>query len=203
MNLAAQLAREFFDEQPHPMAPDLKIKEFATAVKLATALKFGSHATPQEATLFWPHFQALQMSPENFEHVVDRLAPLSYTYHGRPPTMAEIGELRDKSPKEARTYFSDLPDQHYPSVSAGDMVKHLVAAEPHAKQHLQRPPNKYEAQYLAHSGEDPATYYQRLGASKALAAPRINPESNAIPPQGAGDGGGRRAEPTRRPQADQ
>lgn len=156
------LAKAYWDTQPHPKAPSLTIGEFATAVKLATLTKFGGHATPEDASLFWPEFKSLGISPDDFEHAVERLAPVSFAYHGRPPTMQEIVHLKDEPPAKAQAYFADLPDKHYPFIRSADMIKHLQAAEPHAKQYLGRPPVKLEAAHLASSGERPADYYARL-----------------------------------------
>src|SRR5205823_10407191 len=85
----AQIAKSWWDEQPHPHGHGLKISEYATAVKLATLARFGGHASGHEAAMFWPEFKASGMSPDEFEHTLDRLAPLSFTYHGRPPTRSE------------------------------------------------------------------------------------------------------------------
>ncbi len=157
-------AKEYIDNLPSPHDPtgQIPIKEWATAVKLATAARFGGHASPHEAALFWPEFKATGMAPQEFEAVLDKLAPLSYTYHGRPPSMAEIVQLKDKSPKEARTYFGDLPHKIYPHVSAADMVKAVQAAKPHANEHLGRDATLNEAAYLHHSSENPADYYSRI-----------------------------------------
>src|SRR5439155_17798851 len=96
----ANAAMAFCAEQPPPQGHGLKIREFATAVKLASMLKFGGHASGAEAALFWPEFQASGMSPQDFEHALERVAPLSYVYHGRPPTMREIGDLAGKASHE-------------------------------------------------------------------------------------------------------
>jgi hypothetical protein len=162
-----QIAQTYWNEQPHPKDPTgrLKIGEFATAVKLASVLKFGGHANATEASAFWPEFQASGMSPQEFEHAVDRIAPLSFTYHGRPPSIPELVQLKDEHPKNVHSYFAGLPDKHYPHVSAGDMVSSLEAARPHAQEHLGRDPVKLEAAYLHHSRENPADYYSRLKAT--------------------------------------
>lgn len=196
------IANEWQGEQPHPLERGLKIKDFALAVKLASMAKFGGHASPAEAALFFPQFTASGMSPDEFEHALDRLAPLSYTYHGRPPTMHEIAQLKDKQPHEARRYFADLPDKTYGHVTAGEMVKSMRAAEPHAQEHLGRPPVKYEAQYLHHSGEHPRDYYQRI-AARDQETETTMPEGNVVQAPFGGDASRRGLEAPRRPQADQ
>jgi hypothetical protein len=163
------IAKAYWDAQPHPHDPSghLKIGEYATAVKLATMARFGGHASPHEASMFWREFApggVPIMAPEEFEHALDHLAPLSYTYHGRPPTMKEILTLKDKQPHETTKYFADLPHKIYGDVSAGNMVKAVQAAKPHAMEHLGREPELNEARYLHHSGANPADYYAKLGA---------------------------------------
>jgi hypothetical protein len=187
-------AKEFFDEQPHPQGHGLKIKEFATAVKLATMVKFGGHAEPHEAALFWREFAPNGvpiMSPQEFEHSIDRLAPLSFTFHGRPPSMQEIINLKDKQPHEARKYFADLPDQHYPHVSAGDMVKTIQAGNVHARNLIGRSVLKNEAAEMIHSGESPPAYYARLkeDADSKDPAKTMLPSSNGLPTEIRGDSG--------------
>lgn len=196
------IAQQWQNEQPHPLEPALKVGEFALAVKLASMAKFGGHASAHEAALFWPQFQATGMSPDEFEHALEHLAPLSFTYHGRPPTMREIAMFKDKQPHEARRYFADLPDRNYPHVTAGEMVKALRAAEPHAQEHLGRGPVKYEAQYLHHSGENPADYYAKLGAQQQESGDTISQE-NVLPLTQRGNSAGRGLETPGRPQTDQ
>ena len=184
----SQVARSWWDEQPHPHGHGLKISEYATAVKLATLARFGGHASGHEAAMFWPQFKASGMSPDEFEHTLDRLAPLSFTYHGRPPTMREIVQFKDKTPQEARRYFGDLPHKIYPHVSAADMVKAVQAAKPHALEHLGREPALNEAAYLHHSGEHPADYYGRI-AQEDRAEPTL--AENVVPLKERGNLGGR------------
>lgn len=157
------IAKAHWDAQPHPHQPSLTIGEYATMVKLATLARFGGHASGHEAALFAVEFKASGLSPQDFEHTLERLAPLSFTYHGRPPTMQEIVQLKDKTPKEAKTYFGDLPHKIYPDVSAAEMVKAVQAAKPHAQEHLGRDPVLPEARFLHHSGTHPADYYRQLG----------------------------------------
>jgi hypothetical protein len=196
----AAVAKTYWDAQPHPHAPSLTIGEYATMVKLATLAKFGGHASPHEAALFAPEFKASGLSPEEFEHTLDKIAPLSFTYHGRPPTMKEIATLKDKQPHEARKYFADLPHKIYPHVSAGDMVKAVQAAKPHAMEHIGREPVLNEAAYLHHSGVDPATYYEKIGAQAKQASDNV---ANVTSPNVGTDAGGRGASTSGGPQTGQ
>ena len=188
-------SKEFFDEQPHPQGHGLKIKEFATAVKLATMVKFGGHAEAHEAAMFWQEFapggQPI-MSAQEFEHTIDHLAPLSFTFHGRPPSMQEIINLKDRQPHEARKYFADLPDQHYPHVTAGDMVKTIQAGNMHALNTIGRPVLKNEAAEMIHSGESPPAFYARLkqDADSKDPAKAMLPSQNVVSTQDGGDAGG-------------
>ena len=198
------IAKGYYDELPHPQGHGLKIKEFATAVKLATMAKFGGHANPAEASLFWGEFAPGGkpiMSPEEFEQTLDRVAPLSFTYHGRPPTMKELTNLKDAPPHEASKYFGDLPDAQHPSLSAAQMVKSLTAARPWAREHLQREPLKNEAAYLHHSGTSANDYYSHLAAQDPALKPKLQPNELQAPVGGnPGDGG---VEATRGPQTGQ
>jgi hypothetical protein len=161
------LARAYFDEQPHPRGHGLKIKEVATAVKLATMLRFGGHAPLHEAALFWREFApngVPMMAPDEFEHALERIAPVSYVFHGRPPTLRELAMLKDKSPADVHRHYGDLPSKHHPEITAANFVKAFQAARPWARQHLDREPVSTEAAYLHHSGESPDVYYSRLAA---------------------------------------
>lgn len=185
-----KVAKEYWDRQPHPRAPSLTIGEFATAVKLATMTRFGGHASPEQAALFYPEFKSLGISPTDFEHAIDRLAPVSFAYHGRPPTMQEIVRLKDEPPAKASSYYADLPDRHYPWVTAATMIKNLQAAEPHAQQYLGRPPVKLEAAHLSASGERPADYYARLAQPILPVQGNIQDDTN-VQTQVGGNSGGR------------
>ena len=168
---------QFHQSQPHPRAPQLTVGEYPVAAKLATMLKFGTgHAEPAEVTGFWQQFQKMNQTlqaqkkqpiePEEFGHLAQSMAKVSYAYHGRPPTMQEITQLRDAHPKDVHDYFAALPDEQYPHVSAGQMVKALQSAGPWAQMQLGRAPNKQEAAYLHHSGHSPQDYYKQMGAEK-------------------------------------
>lgn len=183
-------AKSYFDELPHPMGHGLLIKEFATAVKLATMARFGGHAQPAEAALFWSEFKQTGLSPEDFEQTLDKLAPLSFTYHGRPPTMKEIAQLKDKTSAEARRHFGDLPDAQHPSLSAAEMVKSMTAARPWAREHLQREPLKNEAAYLHHSGTPAETYYAHLAAQDPALKPKLPSDELQAPVGGVAGGRG-------------
>jgi hypothetical protein len=158
-------ALDYWSEQPHPRGHGLKIKEVATAVKLASMAKFGGHASLHEASMFWGEFApggVPIMSPDEFEHALDHIAPVSYVFHGRPPTLKELVMLKDKPPGEVSRHFGDLPDKHHPEITAANMVKAYQAARPWAREHLGREPVKTEAAYIHHSGESPANYYARI-----------------------------------------
>jgi hypothetical protein len=160
-------AKDFFDQQPHPNGHGLKIGEVATAVKLATMLKFGGHAAMHEAAMFWREFAPNGvpiMSPQDFEHVLEKTAPVSYALHNRPPSLKELVDLSQKPAQEIHRYFGDLPSKERPEISAKDYVKAFQTARPWARQHLGREPVSVEAAHLHHSGEHPDHYYSRIAA---------------------------------------
>jgi hypothetical protein len=179
------IGKAYWDEQPHPRGHGLKIKEVLSAVKLASMMKFGGHASLHEASMFWQEFapggQPI-MPPDEFEHALEHIAPISYVFHGRPPTMKELVTLKDKTPAEVHRHYGDLPDKHHPEISAANMVKAFQAARPWAREHLGREPVKTEAAYLHHSGENPASYYQRI-------KPQNTEASNGVPTQVGGNPG--------------
>jgi hypothetical protein len=181
-----KVGKAFWDEQPHPRGHGLKIKEVLPAVKLASMMKFGGHASMHEASMFWQEFApggVPIMAPDEFEHALDRIAPVSYVFHGRPPTMRELVALKDKTPAEVHRHFGDLPDKHHPDISAANMVKAFQAARPWAREHLGREPVKTEAAYIHHSGESPPVYYARLAAQNKPQQP------NGVPTQIGGNPG--------------
>jgi hypothetical protein len=75
-------------------------------------------------------------------------------------------QLKERPPQEARRYFAELPDKHYPSVPAGEMVRLMQSSLEHARRHLEREPNKFELQQMYHSGEVPTDYYARMGEER-------------------------------------
>jgi hypothetical protein len=173
MGIIHDLVQQWHAQQPHPKAPSVTVGDYPVAARLATILKFGQQSPgPQEVAGFWREFGAmnetltaqkkLPIGPEEFVHLAQQAARSSFAYHGRPPSMYELGRLRDAHPKDIADYYAALPDQHYPTVPAGEMAKALQAAQPHAQQHIGREPNKGEAAYLYHSGASPDGYYQSL-----------------------------------------
>jgi hypothetical protein len=183
--------KDFFDEYPHPRGHGLKIKEVATAVKLASMMKFGGHATLHEAAMFWGEFAPEGvpiMPPDEFEHTLDHLAPISYALHGRPPSMKELVLLKDKSPGEVSRHYGELPSKHHPDIPAATFVKAYQAARPHAREHLEREPVHSEVAYMVHSGERPDAYYQRISVQNTQQQPnepgsardQVSPAKRAI-----------------------
>lgn len=143
-----RIAQDHYGSFPHPLAPSLTVKDFPMAVQLATATKFGGHASPQEAALFWSEFQALQMQPGEYLDTLQKAAPLSFRFVGRPPTMQEIKMHSQAAPDQIHKYYSTLPDKDYPELMAGQMVKALATAEPYAQKHLGRSALKVEGQFI-------------------------------------------------------
>jgi hypothetical protein len=174
MPSAEEIVHQWHAEQPHPLAPSIKVGEFPVAAKLAAVLKHGQGEAPhpQEIAAFWTEFQTMNqtlsaqkkmpLGPEEFTHLAKQMARSSFAYHGRPPTMYEIGKLRDAGPKDIHDYFGALPDEHYPTVPAAEMAKALHSATPWAQTILDREPNKLEAAYLYHSGQNARDYYQSV-----------------------------------------
>jgi hypothetical protein len=147
------IAAEHYGNLPHPASrTGITVREWPIAVQLASATRFGGHATPAEADHFWPEFQALGISPQDYLHTLDRLARWSFLYHGRPPSMTEIRDLHPLKAHEQQRHYADQPDQHYPDLTAGEMVKALSVADHYATKHLQRGAVKKEARFLHHSG---------------------------------------------------
>lgn len=174
------IVADYFGAKPHPLAPTLAVRDVPLAVELASHSKFGTnngHATLGEAELFWKEFQRLEMSPDQYREMLDLAAPHSFSLHGRPPTMNEIGKFKEvkleSRPKAVADYYYHLPDKHFPAVPAGEMLKHLMMAKPYAEQHIGRKPVKLEAARFYHSGfqsthiED---HYKQLGAEQSAVA---------------------------------
>jgi hypothetical protein len=188
-------ANGFYGGLPHPDESSLKVSEFPTAVRLATLSKFGGHASAQEAGMFWKEFKATGLSPEQYEKLLGQVAPISFSYHGRPPTIEELVGFKDRPPADVKKFYADLPDKHYPHVSAGDMIKALSQAQPHAQEHLDRKPVKYEAAMHVTSGHTPQQiqdYYKSKSTKEESGGSQdIAGGSTGDPSQG--DAGGRTA----------
>jgi hypothetical protein len=165
------IAHDFMGSLPHPAAPSIQVKDYPTAARLAAATAHSSDINPKSVEAFWQEFNSINkglgdraMSPEQYTDAIKNIAPVSYVFHGRPPTMAEIAQMHDAPPEKVRGYYYNLPDKNYPDVPAGDMVKALQSATPFSRMYLGRDPVKNEARYLFHSGANPADHYQMLAA---------------------------------------
>lgn len=159
------IAKAHWDSQPSPHAPGLTNAEYPVAVKLATITKFGQgdgHASPKEAELFFTEFKQTGLSPKQYEEALNRMAPVSFAFHGRPPSMEEIVKHKDAEPAAIHKYYGDLPDKHYPAVPAAAMVKHLAEADVLWQQALGRKPTKLEASMIYHSREHVSAIVDRL-----------------------------------------
>lgn len=196
------IAQEWHDDQPHPLNPRLKVGQFAQAVKLATRTKFGGHASPEEAGAFHVEYQAMNdrlemqgkepISPEEYTKLLDRIAPHSFALQGRPPTMDEMVRHRDAEPSTVAKFYGDLPDRIYPHVTSRDMAKYLTLAEPFAKMHLDRYPNRLEAARFALGGLNASgigDYYQAILHSTEGGLWRPQPGGFGAPPEEPGGEG--------------
>jgi hypothetical protein len=208
MQTFEEIVQRWHAEQPHPKAPSVKVGEYPIAARLATILKFGQPSPgPQEVENFWHEFQSMNQSlqaqnkmpigPEEFTHLAQQMARSSFAYHGRPPSMYEIQRMRDAHPKDVADFYAALPDEHYPTVSAGDMAKALQAAQPHAQLHLEREPNKGEAAYLVHSGRSPDDYYRELKQQSGTEDQAVGHAGIAGPGDAGGQPTGPRADDSR------
>ena len=166
-----ELVHGFFAEMPHPQAPSIKVGDYPTAARLATVLKFGQggHASAAEVENFWHEFKQMNqsltdqkrmsISPDEFIHLAKQAGQSSFAYHGRPPTMHELGRLRDADPKTMHDFYGALPDEHYQTVPAAEMAKALQSARPWAEMITGSQPTKLDGAYLYHSGQNPRDYY--------------------------------------------
>lgn len=196
--------KEHYDNFDHPLNPDLKVRDFATAVTLATATKFGGptpkegHASPTEAGLFWKEFQAMDppMGPQKYLETLHALAPLSWRYHKRAPSISEVSQHRDSDPQKVRQHFESLPATHWgmPDISAGDFVKAHTKAAHWSQEHMSRDPYAHEVAYFHHAGyshQDLSTHYERLRDTQAeRTAQQGQQEGETDAPGGQGQQGG-------------
>src|SRR6202022_675211 len=164
-------AQDYFGAFAHPLNPELSVRDFPTAVHLATASKFSpksgeeGHASPIEAGLFWKEFQQLGMDPKTYLETLDKLKGLSWRLLDRPPSMSEIGMHRDATPAAIRQYYSDLPHPKYPEVPAGEFVKAMTKATYYSMEHAGRRPYEHEAAFFHASGfgaSQIADHYQAM-----------------------------------------
>jgi len=179
-----QIAEEHYGSKPHPRAPSLTVRDFPIAIELATATRFGGHATHTEAEAFWREFQNLKMAPAQYLRLLDQLAPLAFRYHGRPPSMEEIAKHQESDPKAMRDYYSELPHKLYPDVSAGQMMRWQAMADPYAQQHLGRKALLNEARSFAHGNMGPQQIdhvYQGLKTDREEKRPQALPAQSSEP----------------------
>jgi len=177
-----QLMHEHYSNLPHPDNPELSVGDFPVAVKLATKMKGQGMATAKEAGAFWDEFQNLGLSPLHFEELLDQLAPLSWRYHNRPPTMREVGIHAEGDPKKARDYYGNLPSEHDPSVTAHEFVQAHAVAQRYSKQHLGRNPYALEVTYFHHARTpvgDIDAHYQKMKASRDM-EPEAEPSATPL-----------------------
>jgi hypothetical protein len=150
--------QQHYGEFAHPLNPELKVKDFPTAVHLATASKFSvksgeeGHASPVEAGMFWKEFQQLGMDPKDYLETLDKTKGLSFRLLNRPPTMNEIALHKDAPPHQIRQYYEALPHSQYPEISAGDFIKATHKATYYAQEHLGRKPFSHEVAMFHSAG---------------------------------------------------
>lgn len=196
----AALVNQYWNSQPHPMNPKLTVGDYSVAIRLATHAKFGGHATPEEAGAFWDDFNSMNnhltsqgkqpITPHEMTHLIDQMAPVSFAYHGRPPSIREIAQHRDSAPDQVRKYYHALPDPLYPHVPAGDMAAKLTVGDMYANMHLGRKANKVEGAHFYHGNMGPEqvnSFYQSLKQQRDEMSSQKTPQED----QSAGQDRGR------------
>lgn len=153
---------DYYGNQPHPDAPDIKVKEYEAFAKVAA--RFFENPKPQreQITQAYHLLNNANLSPAQFERVWDIAKPLANRLLGTPPTIHDLDMLRDAHPGDIQRYYLDHPHPKYPEVSAGDFNRYYHAAEPIANMHADRFPVDHEVARFAAAGyetEDLIAHY--------------------------------------------
>jgi hypothetical protein len=106
---------EYFDNLPHPAAPEIKVKDYPAYARVAMMLK-GEFADPGDVKAAHAHLQGAGLSPAEFEYLWGIARPIANRFLGRDPHMVEMQRLQHAHPAEIHDHYASLP---HPKISGG------------------------------------------------------------------------------------
>lgn len=153
MEFVKGLVDQFYANMPHPLAPEIAVKDYAAIAKTAMMVK-GDFPEPNDVSAMHGQLQALGISPSQYERAWKLARPLANRLLDRDPTPDEIVHLHEAHPSEYHDYYNAMPHPHYPEISAGEMAKYYHAALPVSQKLAGREPVAHEVARFAMAGYD-------------------------------------------------
>jgi hypothetical protein len=160
----ADAVATYYGNQPHPAAPQIKVKDYPAYERVAWMM---NDVQPKGADVAHAAESLNQagVSPSEFEQFWTTARPVANRLLGRDPSLIEAQRLKDATPQDIHRHYMDHPYPGYEEVTAGQMAKYYRAAEPIARQYG-RVPNHEEVSRFAIAGyeaEHMDSHYQGGG----------------------------------------
>ena len=156
------LVEAYYDEQPHPNAPSLRVKDYEAYARVAMMLN-DKLPEPHETEAAYHALQGAGLSPAEFEYGWGIARPLANRLLDRDPHLLELQRLKDARPSDWHAYYFHHPHPQAPEVAAGEMARYRQLAMPYSHDRYQRDPNVQEVSRFAlgqYDQEAIAQHYQ-------------------------------------------
>lgn len=165
--IARQVVNDFYQNLPHPQAPEIKVKDYATYARAATIMK-GEVPNGDDVRTTFHALKAANVSPAEFEYSWNLMKPITTRFFGanRNPQLQEIARLKDAGPNEVYNYFASMPHPLYPEAKVGDMFRYYHAAAPIARDHGASDPSALELARFSVAGYDIESVHQHYHAGQ-------------------------------------
>lgn len=136
--------QKVYGEKPHPMLPEVKVKDYGTFARAAARMFQQASPKPQQVAVAYHTLTNAGVAPAEFERVWDVAKPLANRLLNRDPTIHDVHMLLTKAPGEIQSYYMDHPHPQYPESSAGDIARYAAVAREPANRYAGRNPNTLE-----------------------------------------------------------
>ena len=143
VSLARQVVENFYANMPHPLAPELKVKDYPAYARAAIVMK-GEFPNGEDVRTTYHALNAAGVSPSQFEYLHRLMTPVTTRFLGRKPELEEIARLKNAGPNEIQQYFASMPHPQYPEAKVGDMFRYYHATVPVAREHTGQDPSALE-----------------------------------------------------------
>jgi hypothetical protein len=139
-SLVKSAIQQVLGNKPHPLAPEIKVKDYPAFARAAARMFQQKQPTPQHVSTAYHALTNAEVSPAEFERVWDVAKPLANTLLDRDPTIHDIHMLATKMPGDIHSYYMEHPHPKMPTAKAGDIARYAaIAREPANRYHGRNP----------------------------------------------------------------
>ena len=143
-SLVGQAIQKVYGDKPHPLVPEVKVKDYSAFARVAARMFQQAQPNPQHVSVAYHTLTNAGVAPAEFERIWDVAKPLANRLLDRDPTIHDLHMLSTRAPGEIHSYYMDHPHPQYPESSAGDIARYAAVAREPANRYAGRNPLAHE-----------------------------------------------------------